>query len=68
MLRPNLPGQGVGNGLLGMLEGLMRDREFPSVHGEASSNARDFYLRRGYRSVGPQSSDGAWPIVKELLT
>lgn len=65
---PEFAGQGVGNGLLRMLEGLMRDREFPSVHGEASSNARDFYLRRGYRSVGPQSPDGAWPIVKELLT
>ncbi|QHO76120.1 hypothetical protein ACH79_29435 [Bradyrhizobium sp. CCBAU 051011] len=63
---PEFAGQGVGNGLLGMLEGRMRDREFPSV--EASSNARDFYLRRGYRSVGPQSPDGAWPIVKELLT
>jgi GNAT superfamily N-acetyltransferase len=60
-------GQGVGAGLLGMLEGLIRDREFPSVHAEASTNARDFYLRRGYRAAGPQTPKGAWPIAKELL-
>jgi len=60
-------GQGVGAGLLGMLEGLMRDREFPSVRLEASSNARGFYLRRGYRAAGPQTLRGAWPMVKEHL-
>jgi putative acetyltransferase len=65
---PEFAGQGVGAGLLGMLEGLMRDRGFPSVHAEASPNARDFYLRRGYRATGPQTPDGAWPIAKELLT
>ncbi|UPJ52857.1 GNAT family N-acetyltransferase [Bradyrhizobium sp. 200] len=64
---PEFAGQGVGAGLLAMLEGLMRDRGFPSVHAEASSNARDFYLRRGYRASGPQTPDGAWPIAKEHL-
>jgi putative acetyltransferase len=63
---PEFAGQGVGAGLLARFEGLMRDREFPSVHAEASSNARDFYLRRGYRATGPQTPQGAWPIVKEL--
>ena len=65
---PEFAGQGVGAGLLGRLEGLLRDREFPSVYAEASSNAHDFYLRRGYRAAGPQTPDGAWPIMKELLT
>ena len=60
-------GQGMGAGLLGMLEGLMRDREFPSVRLEASSNARGFYLRRGYRATGPQTPQGAWPMVKGHL-
>ena len=60
-------GQGVGAELLGMLEGLMRDRKFPSVRLEASSNARGFYLRRGYRSTGPQTPQGAWPMLKEHL-
>jgi putative acetyltransferase len=59
-------GQGAGAALLGMLEGLIRDREFPSVHAEASTNARDFYLRRGYRATGPQTPKGAWPIAKGL--
>jgi len=65
---PEFAGQGAGAGLLGMLEGLMRDREFPSVRAEASSNARGFYLRRGYRATGPQTPDGAWPMAKDLLT
>jgi putative acetyltransferase len=64
---PEVAGQGVGAGLLDMLEGLMRDREFPSVRLEASSNARGFYLRRGYRATGPQTPQGAWPMVKERL-
>jgi putative acetyltransferase len=64
---PEFAGQGIGAGLLVMLEGLIRDRGFPSVHAEASTNAREFYLRRGYRTTGPQTPDGAWPIAKEHL-
>ncbi|WP_065753677.1 GNAT family N-acetyltransferase [Bradyrhizobium paxllaeri] len=64
---PEFAGQGIGAGLLAMLEGLMRERQFPSVRAEASLNARDFYLRRGYRASGPQTPAGAWPIEKELL-
>jgi len=64
---PEFAGQGVGAGLLDRLEGLMRERRFPSVRLEASSNARGFYLRRGYRAIGPQTSDGAWPMAKEYL-
>ena len=64
---PEFAGQGVGAGLLDMLEGLIRDRGFPSVRAEASVNARGFYLRRGYRAAGAQAPNGAWPIAKELL-
>src|SRR6476646_7125929 len=64
---PEFAGQGVGAGLLIWLEALMREREFRSVRLEASSNARGFYLRRGYRATGPQTADGAWPMVKEHL-
>jgi putative acetyltransferase len=64
---PESAGQGVGAGLLDLLEGLMRERGFPSVRLEASLNARGFYLRRGYRAAGPQTSKGAWPMVKEHL-
>ena len=62
---PEFAGQGVGARLLVWLEGLMREREFRSVRLEASSNARGFYLRRGYRPTGPQTPQGAWPMVKE---
>lgn len=58
-------GQGIGTGLLDELEGLMRERGLLSVHLEASSNARGFYLRRGYRATGPQTPLGVWPMVKE---
>jgi len=51
---PEFARQGAGAGLLDWLEGLMRDRGFRSVHAEASTNARDFYLRRGYRATGPK--------------
>jgi putative acetyltransferase len=63
---PEFAGQGVGAGLLDMLEGLIRKRGFPSVRAEASVNARGFYLRRGYRAAGAQAPNGAWPVAKEL--
>ena len=53
---PEFAGQGVGAALLDRLEGLMREREFPSVRLEASSNARGFYLRRGYRRDRPANA------------
>jgi GNAT superfamily N-acetyltransferase len=63
---PEWAGQGIGAGLLDMLERLIRERRFPSMRAEASSNALAFYLRRGYRANGPQVPNGAWPIVKVL--
>jgi putative acetyltransferase len=63
---PEFAGQGIGAGLLDMLEELMRDRGIKVVRAEASSNARDFYLRRGYRANGRQAPNGAWSIAKEL--
>jgi putative acetyltransferase len=65
---PEYAGQGVGAALLGRLESLLRARGVAAVRAEASSNARAFYLRRGYRQTGPQTSVGAWPIAKQLLT
>ena len=55
-------GQGIGAGLLDRLEALMREREFPSVRLEASSNARGFYLRRGYRATARKrrKAPGPW--------
>ena len=63
---PESAGQGVGAGLLAVLEGLIRERQFPSVRADASSNALAFDLSRGYRANGPQVPNGAWPIAKLL--
>ena len=64
---PEYAGQGVGAALLERLEGLMRERGFEAVHAEASPNALNFYLRRGYRVTGPQTPKGAWPITGQFL-
>ena len=64
---PDHAGQGVGAALLDRLEALMRGRGIDAIRAEASSNARGFYLRRGYRPAGPQTPAGAWPIVKQLV-
>jgi putative acetyltransferase len=63
---PEFAGLGVGSSMLVRLEGLMRNRGMSAVRADASSNARDFYLRRGYRLIGPQTPAGAWPIEKHL--
>jgi putative acetyltransferase len=63
---PEFAGRGIGTGLLATLEGLMRQRGVQAVRAEASSNAREFYLRRGYRASGPQTANGAWPITKSF--
>jgi GNAT superfamily N-acetyltransferase len=63
---PEFAGRGVASAILGRLEGLMRDRGIPALRADASPNARDFYLRRGYRLTGPQAPSGTWPIEKHL--
>jgi putative acetyltransferase len=63
---PEFAGRGIGTELLGLLEGLMRGRGIPAVRAEASSNAEEFYLRRGYERTDPRTSEGAQPIRKRL--
>jgi putative acetyltransferase len=65
---PEYAGQGIGAALLDRLEALVRGRGIDAIHAEASSNAKAFYLRRGYRETGPQTAVGAWPITKQFLT
>ena len=63
---PEFAGRGVGAALLEMLERRMRETGVDAIQAEASSNARAFYLRRGYLMSGPQTASGAWPITKRL--
>ena len=64
---PEFAGRGIGTELLGVLEGLMRERGILTVRAEASSNAEEFYLRRGYEPVGLPTPEGTLPIAKRLL-
>jgi putative acetyltransferase len=63
---PEFVGRGIGTELLGMLEALMRGRGIPAVSAEASSNAEEFYRRRGYEPFGLRTPEGALPIRKRL--
>jgi putative acetyltransferase len=63
---PEFARRGIGAALLERLEGLMRGRGIQAVRLEASSNAREFYFRRGYRSAGAQTIERAWPMTKQL--
>jgi putative acetyltransferase len=63
---PEFVGRGIGTELLGVLEGLMRERGIVAVLAEASSNAEEFYFRRGYEPIGPPTPAGARPITKRL--
>ena len=63
---PEFAGRGVGTALLEMLERRMRESGVDALRAEASSNARAFYLRRGYLMSGRQTPNGAWPITKRL--
>src|SRR5262249_15170635 len=53
---PEFAGRGVASNMLARLEELMVERGLAAVHAEASSNAKEFYLRRGYRISGPQTA------------
>ena len=63
---PDLSGQGIGTALLTRLEGLMRERDMVAIRTEATLNAEDFYLRRGYQPAGPRLATEIRPLAKRL--
>jgi putative acetyltransferase len=63
---PSWSRQGVGAGLLAQAEAAIRSAGYATARLEASQNALDFYLRRGYLRVGPPTADGAYPLSKDL--
>jgi putative acetyltransferase len=64
---PKFIEQGIGTQLLSKAEGLMRERGINIVRADASWNAEEFYLRRGYEPTGPRPADSARPLAKHLL-
>jgi putative acetyltransferase len=63
---PAFAGCGIGTELLQILEALMRARGIQAVRSEASANAEEFYVRRGYELTGARTPEGAQPIKKML--
>ena len=64
---PKFEKLGIGTALLGLAENLMRERGIQTVRADASWNAEEYYLRRGYEPTGPRPTDGARPLVKRLV-
>lgn len=65
---PAVARHGVGSSLLAFAEIAISKASYTTVHLDASQNAREFYLRRGYIQTGSQKPDGSWPLAKELVT
>jgi putative acetyltransferase len=63
---PHFAGRGIGTELLALLEALMSRRGILIVRAEASQNAEEFYLRRGYQPTGVRTPEGAHLIWKRL--
>ncbi len=57
---------GVGSALLAHAESSIQTSGCTAVYLDASRNALDFYLRRGYLRAGLPHADGAHPLRKAL--
>ena len=64
---PDCAKQGVGTLLLRLVEDILRHRGVAVIRADASSNAEDFYTRRGYEPFGPRPPEDARPMRKGLL-
>ena len=63
---PQFERRGIGSELLSWAEELARRSGVQVLRADASSNAEEFYFRRGYEPAGPRPPDGARPIVKRM--
>ncbi len=63
---PEFAGRGIGTELLRMLESLVHERGIQVMRAEASLNAEEFYLRRGYEPTGARTPERGQPISKRL--
>jgi putative acetyltransferase len=63
-VRPSSGRTGVGRAIMSRLEAdiLKRGHEYATL--DSSPNAVGFYIKLGYRSVGPPDDDGALPMKK----
>ena len=63
---PSCARKGVGSALLAHAESSIQSSGCTAVYLDASQNALDFYLRRGYLRAGLPHADGAHPLRKDL--
>jgi len=63
---PLFSSKGVGSRLLLLAEEAIAKAGYASARLEASRNALDFYLRRGYVRAGDILADGSFPLTKDL--
>lgn len=63
---PQFVERGVGAQLLDLAEQAMQDNGVQTARADASWNAEEFYLRRGYEPLGPRPPDGPRPLVKRF--
>ena len=63
---PDYAGSGIGSSLLAFAEASIFRSGYRSVQLEASRNALNFYMRRGYIQHGLPDAEGAYPLRKEL--
>lgn len=63
-VRPAQTQQGIGSALLAYAEQAMLAAGYPVVTLDASWNAEEFYLRRGYKPSGERSLKTGQPLVK----
>ena len=65
-VRPDLAAGGIGSALLLHAEGLIRSAGHCAVALDASRNAEQFYLRRGYKAQPERPADAGRPMLKPL--
>jgi putative acetyltransferase len=63
---PQHANRGIGSGLLQFAEGIMSRAGVTVARLDASWNAEAFYLRQGYKPLGPRPPDNTRTFVKPL--
>lgn len=65
-VRPSYARRGVGTSLLELVEDVLRTRGVGVIRADASWNAEEFYLHRGYEPLAPRPANDPRPMRKVL--
>lgn len=67
-VRPNHTRRGIGSALLAHAEERIRSSGYSTAELDASGNAEQFYINRGYEPLSEGLPDSGRPMVKHLAT